>query len=68
MAQEGYDFTMIEEDTYSIVTEKIPVGKTLLLPVLAFAPRHSLSRRQGDGLQRRSRSAIIAMTSSRRFS
>ncbi len=28
MAQEGYDFTMIQEDTYSIVTEKIPAGKT----------------------------------------
>jgi tRNA 2-thiocytidine biosynthesis protein TtcA len=28
MAKEGYDFTMIEEDTYSIVTEKIPAGKT----------------------------------------
>jgi tRNA 2-thiocytidine biosynthesis protein TtcA len=28
MAREGHDFTMIEEDTYSIVTEKIPEGKT----------------------------------------
>jgi tRNA 2-thiocytidine biosynthesis protein TtcA len=28
MAREGHDFTMIEEDTYSIVTEKIPRGKT----------------------------------------
>src|SRR5580700_5644420 len=28
MAREGYDFTMIEEDTYSIVTDKIPAGKT----------------------------------------
>lgn len=28
MAREGYDFSMIEEDTYSIVTEKIPEGKT----------------------------------------
>jgi tRNA 2-thiocytidine biosynthesis protein TtcA len=28
MAREGYDFTMVEEDTYSIVTEKIPKGKT----------------------------------------
>jgi tRNA 2-thiocytidine biosynthesis protein TtcA len=28
MAREGYDFTLIEEDTYSIVTEKIPAGKT----------------------------------------
>lgn len=28
MAREAVDFTMIEEDTYSIVTEKIPVGKT----------------------------------------
>ena len=28
MAAEGYDFTMIEEDTYSIVTEKIPAEKT----------------------------------------
>jgi tRNA 2-thiocytidine biosynthesis protein TtcA len=28
MAREGVDFTMIEEDTYSIVTEKIPAGKT----------------------------------------
>lgn len=28
MLREGYDFTMIEEDTYSIVTEKIPKGKT----------------------------------------
>jgi tRNA 2-thiocytidine biosynthesis protein TtcA len=28
MAREGYDFTMIEEDTYSIVTDKIPQGKT----------------------------------------
>jgi tRNA 2-thiocytidine biosynthesis protein TtcA len=28
MREEGYDFTMIEEDTYSIVTDKIPEGKT----------------------------------------
>jgi tRNA 2-thiocytidine biosynthesis protein TtcA len=28
MAREGYDFTLVEEDTYSIVTEKIPAGKT----------------------------------------
>jgi tRNA 2-thiocytidine biosynthesis protein TtcA len=28
MAREAYDFTMIEEDTYSIVTDKIPAGKT----------------------------------------
>jgi tRNA 2-thiocytidine biosynthesis protein TtcA len=28
MARERYDFTMIEEDTYSIVTNKIPAGKT----------------------------------------
>ncbi len=28
MAAEGYDFTMIEQDTYSIVKEKIPEAKT----------------------------------------
>ena len=28
MDREGYDFTMVKEDTYSIVTEKIPAGKT----------------------------------------
>jgi len=28
MHREGYDFKMIEEDTYSIVKEKIPEGKT----------------------------------------
>jgi tRNA 2-thiocytidine biosynthesis protein TtcA len=28
MAREEYDFHMIEEDTYSIVTEKIPANKT----------------------------------------
>lgn len=28
MRAEGYDFRMIEEDTYSIVTEKVPEGKT----------------------------------------
>lgn len=28
MAREGYQFTMVEEDTYSIVTQKIPTGKT----------------------------------------
>ncbi len=28
MSDEAYDFTMVEEDTYSIVTEKIPEGKT----------------------------------------
>jgi tRNA 2-thiocytidine biosynthesis protein TtcA len=28
MTREAYDFTMVKEDTYSIVTEKIPAGKT----------------------------------------
>jgi tRNA 2-thiocytidine biosynthesis protein TtcA len=28
MAEAAYDFTMIEEDTYSVVKEKIPQGKT----------------------------------------
>jgi tRNA 2-thiocytidine biosynthesis protein TtcA len=28
MASEGHDFLMVHEDTYSIVTEKIPAGKT----------------------------------------
>jgi tRNA 2-thiocytidine biosynthesis protein TtcA len=28
MDREGYDFRMIREDTYSIVTEKVPAGKT----------------------------------------
>lgn len=28
MAREGYDFKLVSEDTYSIVTEKIPAGKT----------------------------------------
>jgi len=28
MAEQEYDFKMIHEDTYSIVTEKIPTGKT----------------------------------------
>jgi tRNA 2-thiocytidine biosynthesis protein TtcA len=28
MMEQAYDFTMIEEDTYSIVTEKIPSNKT----------------------------------------
>jgi tRNA 2-thiocytidine biosynthesis protein TtcA len=28
MAREAHDFTMLEEDTYSIVTEKIPANKT----------------------------------------
>jgi len=28
MAREGYDFTMVREDTYAIVTSKIPAGKT----------------------------------------
>ncbi len=28
MAREAYDFLMIEEDTYAIVTEKIPANKT----------------------------------------
>ncbi|MBL8613166.1 MAG: tRNA 2-thiocytidine(32) synthetase TtcA [Myxococcales bacterium] len=28
MSREGYDFTLVEEDTYSIVKEKIPEGKT----------------------------------------
>jgi tRNA 2-thiocytidine biosynthesis protein TtcA len=28
MKREGVDFTMVEEDTYSIVTEKIPADKT----------------------------------------
>lgn len=29
MAREGYDFQMIQEDTYSIVVDKIPAGKTM---------------------------------------
>jgi tRNA 2-thiocytidine biosynthesis protein TtcA len=28
MSREGFDFLMVHEDTYSIVTEKIPAGKT----------------------------------------
>lgn len=28
MAREAFDFTMVREDTYSIVTDKIPSGKT----------------------------------------
>ena len=28
MAREGYDFRMVREDTYSIVKEKVPEGKT----------------------------------------
>ena len=28
MKREGYDFRLVREDTYSIVTEKIPAGKT----------------------------------------
>jgi tRNA 2-thiocytidine biosynthesis protein TtcA len=28
MAREGYDFRMVAEDTYTIVTSKIPAGKT----------------------------------------
>jgi tRNA 2-thiocytidine biosynthesis protein TtcA len=28
LEREGYDFAMVTEDTYSIVTEKIPAGKT----------------------------------------
>ena len=28
MAREGHDFRMVSEDTYSIVTDKIPAGKT----------------------------------------
>jgi tRNA 2-thiocytidine biosynthesis protein TtcA len=28
MAREGYDFRMVHEDTYSVVQEKIPEGKT----------------------------------------
>ena len=28
MAREGYDFSMVAEDTYSIVKEKVPEGKT----------------------------------------
>lgn len=28
LAREGYEFTIVEEDTYSIVTKKIPAGKT----------------------------------------
>jgi tRNA 2-thiocytidine biosynthesis protein TtcA len=28
MTREGYDFRMVREDTYSIVTQKIPEGKT----------------------------------------
>jgi len=29
LAREGHEFTIVEEDTYSIVTKKIPAGKTL---------------------------------------
>jgi tRNA 2-thiocytidine biosynthesis protein TtcA len=28
MQREGYDFRMVKEDTYSIVTDKVPAGKT----------------------------------------
>ncbi len=45
---EGYDYRIIEEDTYSIVKNK-SAGQDLLFVVLALASRRLVQRRPGTG-------------------
>lgn len=46
----GIAHRIVREDTYSIVTEKIPAGKTYWLAVLETAPGTALSHGAGGGL------------------
>mgnify|MGYP003664128120 CR=1 FL=1 len=61
----GIEYHVIERDTYSIVKRVVPEGKTLCAPARAFAAASSMISRHLTVL-RKSRSGIIATTSSKR--
>ena len=48
--REGYAYKMLKEDTYSIVLEKTPPGKTQCAVCSRHAPRHPLYGGGGAGL------------------
>ncbi len=47
---QGVEYKIVEEDTYSIVKDKIPEGKNDLLSVLTSASGNFVSHRYGAGL------------------
>ncbi len=61
--REGYEYVIVKEDTYAVVTEKIPEGKTYCsLVVLTACDAASCTRRRRSSARPKSRSATIATT------